>query len=36
MWAKRLAGNTPPARRDAQTYLHRLLFDNDGPGSTGR
>src|SRR5690606_39780617 len=34
MVAKRLAGNRPPARRTARTYLHRLLFDRDpdGPG----
>src|SRR5690606_4132607 len=34
MVAKRLAGNRPPDRRTAGTYLHRLLFDRDpdGPG----
>lgn len=27
--AKRLAGNGPPARRDARTYLRRLVLDRD-------
>jgi glycerol-3-phosphate acyltransferase PlsY len=29
MWAKRLAGNAPPLRRDLTTYLRRLVFDHD-------
>ena len=29
MFAKRLAGNTPPATRDVATYVRRLVFDND-------
>lgn len=32
--AKRLAGNRSPARRTADLYLHRLLFDHD-PGGPG-
>ena len=31
MFAKRLAGNGPPRRRDLHTYLTRLAFDHD-PG----
>jgi glycerol-3-phosphate acyltransferase PlsY len=29
MLLKRLLGNRPPARRDARTYLRRLVFDRD-------
>lgn len=40
MVAKRLAGNAPPARRDAATYLWRLLYDRDtrraGPAATSQ
>jgi glycerol-3-phosphate acyltransferase PlsY len=31
MWAKRLAGNAPPAHPSGRVYLRRLLFDRDGP-----
>lgn len=31
MLAKRLRANAPPRRRAWRVYLHRLLFDNDGP-----
>jgi glycerol-3-phosphate acyltransferase PlsY len=34
MWLKRLAGNRSPVRRDARTYLSRLLFDCDDPRVT--
>lgn len=30
MFAKRLAGNRPPERRDLSTYLARLVLDQDG------
>lgn len=30
MLVKRVLGNAPPAGPRAKTYLHRLLFDNDG------
>jgi glycerol-3-phosphate acyltransferase PlsY len=29
MLLKRVVGNAPPENRDARSYLHRLLFDND-------
>jgi glycerol-3-phosphate acyltransferase PlsY len=29
MWAKRLAGNAPPAEPSGRVYLRRLLFDRD-------
>lgn len=31
MLVKRLVGNAPPDDRRPRAYLHRLLFDNDGP-----
>ena len=30
MWAKRLAGNAPPALPTFRAYAHRLVFDRDG------
>lgn len=33
MFAKRLAGNRPPARRDVKTYAARLLLDHDEWGA---
>jgi glycerol-3-phosphate acyltransferase PlsY len=30
MWAKRLAGNAPPAEPTLRAYARRLLFDEDG------
>ncbi len=30
MFAKRMLGNRPPVRRDTHSYVHRLLFDQDG------
>jgi hypothetical protein len=29
MWAKRVAGNGPPADRTLRAYSRRLLFDTD-------
>jgi glycerol-3-phosphate acyltransferase PlsY len=34
MWAKRLAGNAPPAAPTARVYLRRLLFDQDTPAAS--
>jgi glycerol-3-phosphate acyltransferase PlsY len=34
MLVKRVVGNAPPDPRDARTYTHRLLFDNDRIGET--
>ena len=30
MFVKRMLGNRPPVRRDAHSYVQRLLFDRDG------